>query len=272
MISRAFLWLRDNRASVRAAFAMRIGAMGISLILGLVFPPMLVRAMGDNLYGLYQSFLDITRLGGLSDLGMGGSVALKAGQYLGKGEGEKLRELLASARSVFILLALLGFAGFFILSPWLPRWLTFDRISGTGSLRLLIIFGGLNVAFVILAGYFHSLNFALGTVTWPIVPGLLISQLLAPLAHVWLAIHQAPLWLQFTPYALATGLSGILAWLMVKWAHPWLGNLRPLGFNRTLWKLLAGTSGWFYLATLGNAIYFATDRPIIYAGFGGFCG
>ena len=55
---------------------------------------------------------------------------------------------------------------------------------------------------------------------------------------------------------------------MLKWSHPWLGDLRPLSFDRVLWKSLLASSGWVYLSSLGSAIYFNTDRLVINAGFG----
>ncbi|EEF59533.1 hypothetical protein [Pedosphaera parvula] len=262
-------WLKENRTSVRSAFGMRIVSMGLGSLLGLLFPRLLVQAMGADLYGLWLTFQSVTRLGGLSDLGMGGAIALRTGQYLGQKQDSKLRELLASARSIVLLLSSVCFLAFVALSPWLPRWLKFDSAPGSGSLTLLMIVGGMNVAVVLLAGYFHSLNFALGTVTWPVIPTVLIGQILAPAVQVWLAIYDFPLWVQLLPYSAATIAVGALACSMVKWAHPWVGTIWPLGFNLKLWKELAGTSGWVYLSSIGNAIYFATDRVLILPGFGG---
>src|SRR5262249_7071763 len=59
-----------------------------------------------------------------------------------------------------------------------------------------------------------------------------------------------------------------VGWLMLKWSHPWLGELRPLHFDPRLWKVLAATSWWVYLCSVCNAIYFNTDCLVINAGFG----
>ncbi|MDB6016927.1 MAG: hypothetical protein JWR19_1416 [Pedosphaera sp.] len=269
MIGATIAWLKHNRTSVRAAFGLRVAAMGVGSVLGLIFMRLLRTAMGSELYGLFLCFQSLTRLGGLGDLGTSGAVALRAGQMLARGEETELKKLLASARSVILLLSLLSFCLFLLLSPWLPHWLGWDVVAHTGSFTVLIIYGGVNVAFLLLAGYFFSLNFALGTVTWPILPPVIIAQFLAPLAHLWLASQKAPLWLQFTPYIAASVLTMVMVWLMVRWAHPWLGDLRPLSFDWQIWKQLVGTSGWVYLSTLGSAIYFLTDRLLVFPGFGG---
>jgi O-antigen/teichoic acid export membrane protein len=261
-------WLQRNRTSVRLAFLLRLSTMTAGALLSLLWTRLLLRAMGDATYGIFLAFQSVTRLGGLGDLGMSGAMGVRAGQMLGRGEDEKLRKLLASARALFLLLAGLLFVGFAAVAPWLPQWLHFCDVPGIGSLPMLFLWGGMSAAVMILAGYSSSLNLAHGTVTWPILPGVFIGQLLAPLLHWQLALHHAPLWVQNLPYVGSALLIGWLMWRMLKWAHPWLGDLRPLAFDRDLWKALIGSSGWVYLSSLGSAIYFNTDRLVINAGFG----
>ena len=250
------------------AFILRMVAMGLGSVLSLLWYRVLLGAMGDALYGLFLTFQAVTRLGGLGDLGISGALSLKAGLMMGRREDEKLRKLLASARALFLFLAVLVLLVLAALSPWLPQWLKFRDVPGAGSLTVLFIWGGVSGAVLVLAGYFHSLNYAHGTVTWPILPAVVVGQMFAPLLHWQLALWHAPLWVQNLPYIGASLLTGLLAWLMLKWSHPWLGELRPLGFDRALWKMLAGASGWIYLCSLGSAIYIATARLVINAGFG----
>jgi O-antigen/teichoic acid export membrane protein len=261
-------WLQRNRTSVRLAFLLRLFSMTVGALLSLLWYRLLLRAMGDSLYGLFLSFLAVSRLGGVGDFGISGAVGIKAGMMLGRGENEPLRKLLASARSLFFLLAALNLVGFTALSPWLPHWLHFQTVPGAGPLPLLFVWAGVTGAVTILAGYFHNLNYAHGTVTWPILPGVVIGQLLAPLLHWQLARMQEPLWVQNLPYVAATLFGSWFAWQMLKWSHAWLGEWRPLRFDRALWKILLGTSFWVYLCSVCNAIYFSTDCLVINAGFG----
>ena len=259
-------WFRRNRTSVRFAFLLRLVAMASQAVLSLVFFALLSRAMGKPLFGLFQIFLRAAQLGGMGDFGISGAVALKSGMMLGRGEDGPLRKFLASARSLFLLLAAITFIGFAGLSPWLPKWLHFQTVPGAGSLTMLFVWAGVTGAVMILAGYVNNLNYAHGTVTWPIVPGMVIGQLLAPLAHWQLAKMHEPLWIQNLPYVAATVFLGWLGWKMLKWSHPWLGELRPLGFDRSLWKVLFATSGWVYLVSVSSNIYFSTDCFVIGAG------
>jgi O-antigen/teichoic acid export membrane protein len=261
-------WFQRNRTSVRMAFILRLFAMAAGALLSLLWTRLLLRAMGDSLNGLFLSFLAVSRLGGVGDFGISGAVGIKAGMMMGRGENEPLRKLLASARSLFLFLAALNLIVFAALSPWLPQWLHFQNVPGTGSLPLLFFWAGVTGAVVILAGYFNNLNYAHGTVTWPIFPSLFIGQMLAPLLHWQLAKMREPLWVQNLPYVITTIILSWLAWRMLKWSHAWLGELRPLHFDRALWKILLGTSFWVYLCALCNALYFNTDCLVINAGFG----
>jgi O-antigen/teichoic acid export membrane protein len=256
-------WLKRNRTSARMAFVLRMAAMALGSIFGLFWTRLLLHAMGDPLLGLFQSFQALTRLGGLGDLGITGALALTAGTMLGSKDDAGLRKLLASARSLFLILAI-GLCVLFIgFSPWMPKWLSFDVVPEAGSMFGLFVYGGLSLGLFIIAGYFASLNYAYGTVTWPVVPSILFVQVLAPFFHWRLAVLHMPLWVQLLPYLGSGFLVAVLGWWMLKWSHPWLGDLWPLKQNRKDWKSLAGTSGWMYLVSIGTVIYFATDRLVI---------
>jgi O-antigen/teichoic acid export membrane protein len=256
-------WLQRIRTSARMAFAWRMVATGLGSLFSLLWTRLLLRAMGDPLMGLFLTFQSLTRLGGLGDFGITGALGLRVGTLLGRGDDAGLKALLASARTLFLLLAGGLCILFVALSPWLPHWLGFDRVAGVGSMKLLFLYGGLSLGLMILGGYFASLNYAHGTVTWPIFPSVLFVQVLAPFIHWRLALLHMPLWIQLLPYLGSAMLTAFLAWRMLKWSHPSLGDLRPLKRDRAQWKTLASASGWVYLVSLGTAIYFNTDRLVI---------
>jgi len=229
---------------------------------------LLLHAMGAPLYGLFLLFQAVTRLGGLGDFGITGALGLQTGTMLGRKDESGLRQLLASARTLFLLIAGGLCVLFWVLSPWLPKWLGFESIPGAGSMTWLFVYGGLSLAVMIVSGYFACLNYAHGTVTWPIFPTLFLTQALAPFFHWRLALLQMPLWIQLMPYLGSTIIVTFLGWRMLKWSHPWLGNLRPLLHDTVQWKSLAGASWWIYLITVGTLIYFTTDRLVIGAVMG----
>src|SRR5579862_2596806 len=175
----AVSWLKRNRTSVRLAFILRMASMALGAFFSLLWGRLLLHTMGDALLGLFQNFQAVTRLGNLGDLGISGALSLKAGLMLGGKDDSDLRRFLASARSLFLLLACTLCGLFLVLSPWLPHWLNFEGVPGAGSMTWLFFYGALSVAMFIIGGYFASLNYANGTVTWPILPGSLIVPALA---------------------------------------------------------------------------------------------
>src|ERR1700722_15062544 len=125
------LWRQRN--SARVAYLLYISTRLLSSAVALVWVRLLVGAMGQELNSLYIAFQKLITLGGLGDLGMGGAVGIRTGQYLGQGKQEELKKFLAAARAVFLILALGVGGSMLALSPWLPRWLGYKEVPATGS-------------------------------------------------------------------------------------------------------------------------------------------
>jgi O-antigen/teichoic acid export membrane protein len=264
---RVRLWLIANRSSARLAFVLRLVAMGVGSVMGFIWTPLLIRAMGDAVFGTFMSFQGALRLAGLGDFGLSGAVGVRTGQMIGRGDTDHLQPFLASARMILMLMAVaLGLAICF-LAPWLPHWLDFQDTSGAGSLPMLFIIGGVTMTVGMLCGYFNGLNLANATVTWPIVPVLVMTQL-TMLGQWLLARAGAPLWMQSVPAMLGLAAQGLMFWWMLKITHPWLGRIFPLRVDPQVWRNLMATSGWVYLYALGHAVFSATDRLLINSGFG----
>jgi hypothetical protein len=223
--------------------------------------------MGGPLYGLFITFQAIPQLGGLGDLGIGGAIGVRTGQMVGRGDYDRLREFLASARSLFLLLGFGMGLSFLVLSPWLPQWLHFESVPNAGSLTGLFATGAAALLLLIIGGYIHNLNAAYGTVAWQILPGLIISQA-GMLAQWLLARAGMPLWAQSMAGLAVQTSNMVMVWFLLKAAHPWLWKLWPLKINRGLWRELATASGWIYLYALGGTIFLCTDRLLVNAGFG----
>ena len=96
---------------------LQLGTRVLTSLLALVWTKLLLRAMGNTLNGLFVSFQSAAQLGGVGDLGMGGAINIQTGQYLGKADQEELQRFLASARAIFLTLALAASAGFLVLMP-----------------------------------------------------------------------------------------------------------------------------------------------------------
>ncbi|MBI3882127.1 MAG: hypothetical protein HY301_18965 [Verrucomicrobia bacterium] len=265
--SRFIQWLHRERSSARLGFLLQIATRALGSLFSLLWTRLLLDAMGLALNGLFLTFRSLAALGGLGELGMGAAVALRAGQLLGRGEDRELREFLAVARAVFVLLAVAAGGIFFALTPWLPGWMHFGDVAGAGPMVGLFAIGAVSVAFLMLASYLNNLNHGAGNVTWPVVPAFVLTQL-SLAAHWWLARGGAPLWLQFAPYVAAAGIGLVLAWFYLRASHPVLARLTPMRFAWRAVLALQEKSFWIYLSSLGNRIYTSTDQLLITAGFG----
>jgi len=260
-------WLFANRTTVRLAFILRLFSMAVNSTASLAWTRLLLRVMGDHCFGLFMSFQSAATLGGLGDFGITGALAIRTGQAMARGEQESLRRFLAGARSLFLLMIMVLSGLYLVLSPWLPGWLGFKPAPGAGSLVLLFATAAPSLVVGLSLGYVNALNGGFGTVTWPILPMLFFVQIGLALQWTVAALH-LPLWIQNLVAMTPTAAAVLAGWGMLKVAHPWLGDLRPLLFDRSIWRDLGKTSGWAYLYNLGSAIYVHTDRVLINAGFG----
>jgi O-antigen/teichoic acid export membrane protein len=260
-------WMQRHRESPRAAFLLRTIVTVASAGLALLWTRALVRTLGKEIYGLFLAFTAVTQLGGLGDLGLSGAMGLRVIRLLALREDDECRRFLATSRGLFLALALISLAAGVLLSPWWPDWFHFEHLPAAGSLPLLFAYGGIGVAVLIACGYIQNLNYVHGNVVWPIIPNFLLAQ--AALGGQWLlATQQAPLWAQYLPH-LGTMIIGTwIGWLMLKVSHPWLGELRPVRWEKGEVRSLAESSFWVYLGTLGTLLYMTTDRLVINGVFG----
>ncbi len=223
--------------------------------------------MGKSLNGLFLNFQKITTLGGLGDLGMGGVVNIRTSRLLGQGKEPELRTFLATARGIYLVMALLTAVVFCGTSPFLLKLLKFAGDPQVGSLTLLAVIGGMAIAFVILNSYINNVNYGCGNTAWPVVPTFALLQF-AILGHWLLARQHFPLWLQYTPYVVGALLVHGMGWFYAKISYPSLAAIRPLNFSRRESAGLLGTSFWVYLNNVGTGIWYTTDMLLITARFG----
>jgi hypothetical protein len=260
-------WVMENRASARVALVMRLVTMALGVITSLGWTRVFVQLLGKQIYGLLLTFQNLMRFAGLGDFGISGALGIRTGQMLGRGEQDRLRDFLASARTLLLFLALVISAGFAALSPWLPGWLGFAETPGAGSLNYLFCAGALLILLNFTGGYFNSINSGCGTVMWPVLPVFLIAQ--AGQVLQWLVARQhAPLWQMILAQAVVSILCIGLGWWMLRASFPPLSRLNPLGYNPALWRELTTTSGWVCLYVLGSLIFTTTDVLLINFGFG----
>jgi O-antigen/teichoic acid export membrane protein len=260
-------WLKRERNSTRIAFLLQMVSRLASAALAFLWARLLFQAMGAELNGLWVGFIGVASLGGLGDLGMGGAVGIRVGRLLGQNDEKALREFLASARTLFLVLTLTVSGLFAISSFWLPRWLGFETLTYAGSMPLLFAVAAAGSISLIWNSYIGNVNYACGNLVWPILPIFLLTQI-AFVVQWLLARQHIPLWAQYSAFVISGGLSLALTWWFVRISHPSLSRFLPLRMNWVEWRILAGQTFWMYFWGLGCYVYTNVDRLLIIKGFG----
>ncbi len=234
--------------------------------MGLLWTRLIVGAMGQPLHSAFLAFQSLATLGGLGDLGMGGAVGLRVGQFLGQRREKDAREFLNSTRAVFVLLAALAGVGLLLCSPWLPGALKLRNVAGVGPSGALMAVGAVAMVVMVLGSYVSNVNYACNNLVWPVVPAFFLLQLCL-LSHWLLARQNQPLWIQYLPYLGSAAFTLVLMLFYVRASHPLLANLLPLKLDAATSRPLLQSSFWAYLCSLGSVIYVATDPLVIQNGF-----
>src|SRR5277367_1739426 len=121
-------WLLTHRTSARMALILKVSIMALSSVLSLVWGRVFVYLLGRDVYGLFISFQGVLRMATVGDFGITGALGIRTTQMLARGEQDRLVNFLASARTLYLLLASGISLLLVVLSPWLPAWLGFKEV------------------------------------------------------------------------------------------------------------------------------------------------
>ena len=259
-------WLLHVRTSGRIAFILRLVILVPSSLLTFWWARALLHAMGPNNYGLLMAFQGVLGLVGLGDLGMGGALVIRTSFLLANNQISELQMLHATARSLFLGIAVGGFMLIVCFSPWLPALFRLMETPASGSLAALFVAGGLYALFGLMAAYYQTSLYAVGTVSWTVLPPVLVFHLGSAFQLI-CALHHAPLWVQMLPSVVLTAGCLLLYRQMVCASHPDLAGPFPLRLESTYVKTLLKSSFWAYLFSISYYIYTATDRVMVIAWF-----
>ncbi len=267
MQSRVTKWLLAQRSATRLTFITQITIRVLSSLCSLIWIPLLLRAMGSTLNGLFLSFQSVASMGGLGDLGMGGMVNIQTGRLLGQGKEPELQKFLAAARAFFGAVCMVAVGVYLLLWPHLAHWQGFDRVAQAQPLGGLCAVGAAAIMMLILNSYINNLNYGSGNTFWPVIPGFVLLQ--SCLCTHWLLARQGfPLWVQYCPYVAMAVMTHLLGWCWIRLSHPSLARLRPLTLEWRQLRILAGKSVWVYLYALSGSMYTLIGTLLITARFG----
>lgn len=117
------------------------------MLFSILITPVIVLKLGVKDYGVYIFVGTITGLLSLLDLGVSYAVIKFLAEYQAKGEESKIKKLISSANSLFLLIGLAGLA-ITILISLAGNWLFVERLAGQQFYLILFLLAG--------AGFFVS--------------------------------------------------------------------------------------------------------------------
>ncbi len=119
-----------------------------NVVIKFVYTPFLLRALGQNEYGLFSLTMSIVGYLAILDLGFGSTVTRFTVKYRSEGDNQKLYQLYSTLSVIYILIGLLAMLICFFLS------ISADSLFGrtmtdveVGKLRIMILLCGVNLLF-----------------------------------------------------------------------------------------------------------------------------
>jgi len=119
-----------------------IVSYGWGMIFAIFVTPVVVFKLGIDYYGVFIFVNTIAGLLGLIDFGVSTAVAKYIAEYYGSADRDRLKQLLYSANSLFLLIGLFGLIGFFIIA-FVGRYFIPNTILSTYDIFFIFISAGL---------------------------------------------------------------------------------------------------------------------------------
>ena len=254
---------RRMRTAGTFGLSLRVASMGVLLLT----TPILVRALGDDVFGIFVTITALTAYLAMSDLGIGAGLLTVLGAAAGKGDRREMSSLVTSAGWILLasaaLIAVLGLA--ISVAIDVPRLLgapTGQSAEALAAFRIFVLGFAVGVPLSLGARVQSSLQQGAEAVTW-----LSLSSSLSAAAAAGVAWTTGEL----VPTMLASVgvlcLVGLVQSARVLRQHPWI---LAYGIRFRLGNAhgLLASSGWLFALQLAAVVAFQTDLLIVAAVLG----
>lgn len=81
--------MKDSRTNIKIGSIISIANMVISLLIGLIYTPLLIRFLGDSEYGVYTLAMSLIAYLSILDLGFGNALVRYTARIRAEGKDEK---------------------------------------------------------------------------------------------------------------------------------------------------------------------------------------
>ena len=117
--------------------------VGLDIIIGLVYTPILIRMLGQSEYGLYSLIASIISYLALFDLGFGNAIIVYTARYKAKGEKEKEQKLHGMFLIIYtiigIIAGIVGFVLFLNVNNMFGNTMSVEELETAKSLMLILM-------------------------------------------------------------------------------------------------------------------------------------
>lgn len=248
------------------------GAFGMSLRLVnmgvlLVTTPILVRALGDDVFGIFVTITALTAYLAMSDLGIGAGLLTVLGAASGKGDRRQMSRLVTSAGWILLvsgaLVAMLGLA--ISVAIDVPRLLGAPAAQSAEALaafQIFVVGFAVGIPLSLGARVQSSLQQGAEAVAW-----LSLNTSLSAAAAAGTAWATGSLVLTMLTSVGVLCLVGLLQSARVLRQHPWI-LAYGISFRRRNAHGLLLSSGWLFALQFAAVVAFQTDLLIVAAVLG----
>lgn len=136
-----------------------VGSVVIKTLFNILLIPLLIGALGAEMYGFYVLLIGLIELSLLMDFGLMPSMVNVLGAYRSTSQGQKAQEILYMGHVLYAGLALVSFAIGYLAMPWIPHLFHFPTaLEDMARLSLVLIF--IEGALTLYTGYFRAVLLA----------------------------------------------------------------------------------------------------------------
>ncbi len=116
-----------------------------NVVIAFFLSPFVVRSLGNTYYGIWVIMMQFTGYLGILELGVRSSIVKYVAEYAAKEEKTKLNQIVSSAFSIYLLIALFSILVSLALAVLFPYFLNVEQAS-LFVVRIIVIITGITVA------------------------------------------------------------------------------------------------------------------------------
>ena len=225
----------------------------------------MVRSLGNTYYGIWVIMMQFTGYLGILELGVRSSIVKYVAEYAAKEEKTKLNQIVSSAFSIYLLIALFSILVSLALAVLFPYFLNVEHAS-LFVVRIIVIITGITVAQGFVFNTFYGILMGLQRYDLFTRVSIISSIVRAILIVVFLKLGYGVIALALIQLAINLS-SNLAAYYYCKKQLPYL-KITWFGKSDGAYRIVLGYGMQSFFVTISQKVIYQTDSFVI----GGFIG